>query len=144
MRDEHAAHVMPLTGMRIDAFAAVDADPAAASCRVGTVSVLLIVSSSVLGDERAAEHAHSTREVVSARLWGRELDHSLLAGWEEAAETEVGEDDLLRAASRVAAVENEAHGTPGLHAHDGGAVAAVHRDGLFLRSAGGRPSAGGR
>src|SRR3954465_4883913 len=143
MRAEHAAHVIPLTGMRIDAYIAV-ADGAAASGRVVALSVLLIASFSVLGDERAVEHAHSTGEVVSARLWGRELDHSLPAGWEEPADTEVGEDDLLRAAACIAAVEDEAHRPAGLHAHDGGAVAAVHRDGLFLSFSSRRHGADGR
>src|SRR3954470_12383836 len=127
--------------MRIDAFSAVGTAGAAASGWVLVVSVLLIVASSVLGDECAAEHAHPTGEVVSARLWWRELDHRLFAGWEETADTEVGEDDLLRAAPRVAAVEDEAHRVSRLHAHHGGAVAAVHRDDLFLSSASGRHSA---
>src|SRR5688572_14084973 len=68
---------------------------------------LLMMYPSVFGDECAAEHAHPTREVVTSRLCRCELDDGFLSTWQETADAKVGENDLLRAAPAVFAVEDE-------------------------------------
>src|SRR6516225_4101405 len=84
----------------------------------------------------AAEHAHGARERKFARLLGQEFDRDRFAGRQLRALVEVGEDNLIRAGSRLLAPEIEAH-RPAMPNEDRvGRIAALHQDHRFLIAAG--------